>query len=63
MTSLAANSPHQGMLCWQDIVYTEVCDPATMQRVPYGQRGTPVYTHSSAPASDIRLLSGDLTLW
>jgi len=55
---------NQGMLCWQDIVYTEVCDPATMRRVPYGQRGTPVYTHlerSSQPM--IRLLSGDLTLW
>jgi phenylacetate-CoA ligase len=53
-----------GMLCWQDLVYTEVCDPATLRRVPYGQRGTPVYTHlerSSQPM--IRLLSGDLTLW
>jgi len=55
---------NQGMLCWQDIVYTEVCDPQTMGRVPYGQRGTPVYTHlerNSQPM--IRLLSGDLSLW
>ncbi len=55
---------NQGMLCWQDIVYTEVCDPQTMRRVPYGQRGTPVYTHlerNSQPM--IRLLSGDLSLW
>jgi phenylacetate-CoA ligase len=54
----------QGMLCWQDVVYTEVCDPKTFRRVPYGERGTPVYTHlerSSQPM--IRLLSGDLTLW
>jgi len=54
----------EGMLCWQDVVYTEVCDPKNFQRVPYGQRGTPVYTHlerSSQPM--IRLLSGDLTLW
>lgn len=54
----------QGMLCWQDVVYTEVCDPATMQRVPYGQRGTPVYTHLERTSQPmIRLLSGDLTLW
>jgi len=52
------------MLCWQDVVYTEVCDPATMQRVPYGERGTPVYTHLERTSQPmIRLLSGDLTLW
>ena len=52
------------MLCWQDIVYTEVCDPATMRRVPYGQRGTPVYTHLERTSQPmIRLSSGDLTLW
>ena len=54
----------EGMLCWQDLVYTEVCDPKTFRRVRYGERGTPVYTHlerSSQPM--IRLLSGDLTLW
>ncbi|HSN33078.1 MAG TPA: AMP-binding protein [Ideonella sp.] len=54
----------QGMLCWQDIVYTEVCDPQTMRRVPYGERGTPVYTHLERTSQPmIRLLSGDLTLW
>jgi phenylacetate-CoA ligase len=53
-----------GMLCWQDIVYTEVCDPATYHRVPYGQRGTPVYTHLERTSQPmIRLASGDLTLW
>jgi phenylacetate-CoA ligase len=53
-----------GMLCWQDIVYTEVCDPATYRRVPYGQRGTPVYTHLERTSQPmIRLASGDLTLW
>ncbi|HWT30602.1 MAG TPA: AMP-binding protein [Propylenella sp.] len=53
-----------GMLCWQDIIYTEVCDPATMRRVPYGQRGTPVYTHLERTSQPmIRLASGDLTLW
>ncbi len=55
---------NQGMLCWQDIVYTEVCDPHTMRRVPYGSRGTPVYTHLERTSQPmIRLVSGDLTLW
>ena len=54
----------EGMLCWQDIIYTEVCDPKTFRRVPYGQRGTPVYTHLERTSQPmIRLLSGDLTLW
>ena len=53
-----------GMLCWQDIVYTEVCDPKTYLRVPYGERGTPVYTHLERTSQPmIRLASGDLTLW
>ena len=53
-----------GMLCWQDIVYTEVCDPATYRRVPFGARGTPVYTHLERTSQPmIRLASGDLTLW
>ena len=52
------------MLCWQDVVYTEICDPATMTRVPYGQRGTPVYTHLERTSQPmIRLVSGDLSLW
>jgi phenylacetate-CoA ligase len=62
--SVAGSAETEGMLCWQDIVYTEVCDPRTMRRVPYGQRGTLVYTHlerNSQPM--IRLASGDLTLW
>jgi phenylacetate-CoA ligase len=53
-----------GMLLWQDIVYTEVCDPQTSRRVPYGQRGTPVYTHLERTSQPmIRLVSGDLTVW
>ncbi len=53
-----------GMLCWQDLVYTEVCDPRTHRRVPYGQRGTPVYTHLERTSQPmIRLVSGDLALW
>ena len=53
-----------GMLLWQDIVYTEVCDPSTFRRVPFGQRGTPIYTHLERTSQPmIRLLSGDLTRW
>ena len=62
--SIAGTSETPGMLCWQDVVYTEVCDPATMRRVPWGARGTPVYTHLERTSQPmIRLLSGDLTLW
>jgi phenylacetate-CoA ligase len=62
--NVAGSAQTDGMLCWQDIVYTEVCDPATMRRVPYGRRGTPVYTHLERTSQPmIRLASGDLTLW
>jgi phenylacetate-CoA ligase len=58
----AGNEP--GVLCWQDLVYTEVCDPVDHRRVGYGAEGTPIYTtleRTSQPM--IRLLSGDLTRW
>lgn len=61
---LGAGGDEPGVLCWQDLVYTEVCDPATLRRVPYGGEGTPVYTtleRTSQPM--IRLLSNDLTRW
>lgn len=62
--NVAGSAETEGMLCWQDVVYTEVCDPKTMRRVPYGQRGTPVYTHLERTSQPmIRLASGDLTLW
>jgi phenylacetate-CoA ligase len=62
--NIAGSAETEGMLCWQDIVYTEVCDPKTMRRVPYGQRGTPIYTHLERTSQPmIRLLSGDLTVW
>jgi phenylacetate-CoA ligase len=61
---LSESTGHTGMLCWQDIVYTEVCDPATKRRVPFGSEGTPVYTHLERDSQPmIRLLSGDLTRW
>lgn len=61
---LGAGSNAPGMLCWQDVVYTEVCDPVSYRPVSYGAEGTPVYTtleRTSQPM--IRLASGDLTRW
>ncbi len=54
----------EGMLLWQDIVYTEVADPVTHRRVPYGEQGTPIYTHLERTSQPmIRMFSGDLTHW
>lgn len=54
----------EGMLLWQDIVYTEVADPHTNFRVPYGGQGTPIYTHLERTSQPmIRMVSGDLTHW
>jgi phenylacetate-coenzyme A ligase PaaK-like adenylate-forming protein len=53
-----------GMHLWQDIVYTEVCNPDTWEPVPYGEEGTPVYTHLERTSQPmIRLVSGDRTRW
>jgi len=60
----AGSAETDGMLLWQDLVYTEVCDPETDRRVPYGQQGTPVYTNLERISQPmIRLKSGDLTHW
>jgi phenylacetate-CoA ligase len=62
--NIAGHAESDGMLLWQDVVYTEVCDPATFRRVPFGGRGTPVYTHLERTSQPmIRLVSGDLTQW
>jgi phenylacetate-coenzyme A ligase PaaK-like adenylate-forming protein len=53
-----------GMHLWQDVVYTQVCDPETFQPVAYGREGTPVYTHLERTSQPmIRLVSGDRTRW
>jgi phenylacetate-CoA ligase len=53
-----------GMHLWQDIVYAEVCDPETHRPVPFGQEGTPVYTHLERTSQPmIRYVSGDRTRW
>jgi phenylacetate-CoA ligase len=53
-----------GMHLWQDLVYTQVCDPETFRPVPFGGEGTPVYTHLERTSQPmIRLVSGDLARW
>jgi phenylacetate-CoA ligase len=53
-----------GMHLWQDLVYTQLCDPRTFAPVPYGAEGTPVYTHLERTSQPmIRLVSGDLARW
>jgi phenylacetate-CoA ligase len=62
--NVAGSAETDGMLCWQDVVYTEVCDPENFRRVSYGKRGTPIYTHLERTSQPmIRLVSGDLTSW
>jgi phenylacetate-CoA ligase len=52
------------MHLWQDVVYTQVCDPETYEPVPFGREGTPVYTHLERTSQPmIRLVSGDRTRW
>ncbi|MDZ7748526.1 MAG: phenylacetate--CoA ligase family protein, partial [Halofilum sp. (in: g-proteobacteria)] len=43
----AGSAETGGMLLWQDLVYTEVCDPNSDRRVPWGEQGTPVYTSNT----------------
>lgn len=57
-------SRRTGMHLWQDLVYTQVCDPKTFEPVPFGSEGTPVYTHLERTSQPmIRLVSGDLARW
>ena len=64
MSAAATQGTPDGMLLWQDIVWHEVCDPQTFRRVPYGDEGTPVYTHLERTSQPmIRLASNDLTRW
>lgn len=53
-----------GMHLWNDIVYTELVDPKTMEPVSYGEEGVPVYTHLERRSQPfIRFFSNDLTKW
>ncbi len=64
MSAAGVEGGGPGMLLWQDMVYHEVCDPESFARVPWGARGTPVYTHLERTSQPmIRLCSGDLAYW
>jgi phenylacetate-CoA ligase len=54
----------EGMHLWQDLVYTELVDPATGKRVPYGEEGVTVYTHLERTSQPmVRFWAGDISLW
>ncbi len=62
--NIAECAHRTGMHLWQDVVYTELLDPKTWQRVPFGSSGTPVYTQLERHCQPmIRLVSGDLAEW
>ncbi len=55
-------SERTGMHLWDDIVYTEIVDPETLEPIDGDGEGVPVYTHLGRTSQPmIRLLSGDLT--
>lgn len=52
----------KGMHLWDDIVYTEIVDPRTLEPIAGDGEGVPVYTHLERTSQPmIRLLSADLT--
>ena len=62
--NIAECAHRTGMHLWQDLVYTELLDPQTMEPLPFGATGTPVYTQLERRTQPmIRLVSGDLAEW
>ena len=54
----------RGMHLWQDVVYAELVDPKTKEKVPYGTEGATVYTHLERTSQPmIRFWSGDISIW
>ncbi len=54
----------QGMHLWQDIVYGELVDSETQERVPYDHEGVTVYTHLERTSQPmIRFWAGDISRW
>ena len=54
----------QGMHLWQDVVYAELVNPKTKERVPYGTEGATVYTHLERMSQPmIRFWAGDISMW
>ena len=52
------------MHLWQDLVYTQVCNPENFKPLPFGAEGTPVYTHRERTLqSMMRLVSGVRARW
>ena len=53
-----------GMHLWQDMVFTQLIDPTSLEVTPYGGEGVPVYTHLERTSQPlIRFWSGDLASW
>ena len=54
----------KGMHLWQDIVYGELVDTETKNRVSYGEEGVTVYTHLERTSQPmIRFWAGDIAMW
>ena len=54
----------QGMHLWQDVVYAELVNLKTKERMPYGTEGATVYTHLERTSQPmIRFWSGDISMW
>jgi phenylacetate-CoA ligase len=59
--SNAECSERTGMHLWDDVVYTELVDPETLEPLEGDGEGVPVYTHLERTSQPmIRLFSGDL---
>ena len=54
MNVAGSEQSHQGMLCWQDVVYTEVCDPAD-----HAARSVRAARHAGVHASRTHLPADD----
>lgn len=64
MSNSGCRHLENGMHLWQDIVYTELLDPDTEERLEYGEEGVPTYTHLGRTSQPmIRLWSGDISYW
>ena len=64
MTNSGCRRLKRGMHLWTDIVYTEIVDPDTLDPVPPGGEGVPVYTHLERTSQPmIRYWSGDVARW
>ncbi len=64
MSNSGCRHLENGMHLWQDIVYTEMVDPATRRNISLGQEGVPVYSHTERTSQPmVRYWSGDIAHW